>query len=223
MPTEREVSIGQFRAHVAALPKGRRIDEVVVHHTWSPTVEQYRGIETVRGVRRYHMEVRGWSDNGYHVMVGPDGKVFLCRPITVSGAHVLNRNAHTIGVCLIGDYDATDPTSVRGYPVLLDVLRALLDRYDLSPGNIRFHREFADKSCPGRKFSLARLRRDVSDVNTPTPEYDQWAAEGVQWAQRTGVMTGREGGFAGREPVTRQELAVALLRLWRLLTTEPGK
>jgi len=161
MPSETEVTIEKFRAHLESLPPARRIDEVVVHHTWRPTVAQYQGIRTVRAVRRYHMHVRGWSDNGYHVMVGPDGRIFLCRPIRRSGAHVAGRNAHTVGVCFIGDYDVSDPVEQPGYTHLCEVVSALLARYRLGLENIRFHREFAAKTCPGTKFSLRAFREDV--------------------------------------------------------------
>lgn len=161
MPTEREVTIEEFRAHLTSLPPTRRIDEVVIHHTWSPTAAQYRGIETVRGVRNYHMNVRGWSDNGYHVMIGPDGRVFLCRPLAGSGAHTNGRNAHTIGVSFIANFDSEDPTSYVGMEVGYQVVAALLRRYQLVPGNIRFHREFAPKTCPGLKLGLTAFREEV--------------------------------------------------------------
>ncbi len=164
MPTEREVTMEQFRAHVDAREVRRRIDEVVVHHTWKPAAADYRGISTVRGVRRYHTGVRGWSDNGYHVMVGPDGAIFLCRPIERSGAHVAGRNAHTIGVSFVANFDRDEPEEYDGLASGHRVVAALLERFDLSTRDIRFHRQFAHKTCPGLKLSLAQFRRDVMEA-----------------------------------------------------------
>lgn len=164
MPTEREVTIEQFRQHLREITMGRSIDEVMIHHTWSPTAAQYRGIETVRGVRRYHMQVRGWSDNGYHVMIGPDGRLFLCRPFSRAGAHVAGRNAHSIGVAFIANFDREEPDAFGGMGTGLQVVAALLERFDLAPAAVRFHREFAPKTCPGRKLSLAEFRRRVVEV-----------------------------------------------------------
>ena len=164
MATEREVTIEQFRQELRVATIGRRVDEVVIHHTWSPTAAQYRGIETVRGVRRYHMEVRGWSDNGYHVMIGPDGRVFLCRPLSRVGAHVSGRNAHTVGVSFIANFDSEEPHQHGGMTAGLQGVAALLERFQLKPDNIRFHREFAPKTCPGLKLSLASFRREVVEV-----------------------------------------------------------
>lgn len=162
MATEREVTIEQFRAHLAAVEVGRRIDEVVVHHTWSPAAGDYRGIATVQGVRRYHTDVRGWSDNGYHVMIGSDGAIFLCRPMGRQGAHVAGRNAHTIGVSFIANFDRDDPSRYGGLSAGHGVVAALLERFGLSAEAIRFHREFANKTCPGLKLGLAQFRRDVA-------------------------------------------------------------
>ncbi len=162
MATERQVSMAQFRAHLDAIEVTREINEVVVHHTWSPAAGDYRGIATVRGVRRYHMQVRGWSDNGYHVMIGPDGAIFLCRPIERSGAHVSGRNAHTVGVSFIANFDRDEPGQYHGMQTGLEVIAALLERFKLSPVNIRFHREFASKTCPGLKLGLAKFRQDVA-------------------------------------------------------------
>ncbi|MGD9497891.1 MAG: peptidoglycan recognition family protein, partial [Armatimonadota bacterium] len=142
----------------------RRIDEVVIHHTWRPTAAQYRGIETVRAVRRYHVDVRGWSDNGYHVMIGPDGAIFLCRPLERAGAHVAGRNAHTVGVAYIANFDSDEPASCRGLRAGYEVVAALLDRFGLPTRAIRFHREFAPKTCPGLKLGLAAFRQAVAEV-----------------------------------------------------------
>ena len=161
MPIEREVTIEEFRAHINALPPTRRIDEVFVHHTWRPTAADYRGIATVAAVRRYHMETNGWRDNGYHVMFGPDGKIFLCRPIPDVGAHAAPRNSHSIGVSFIANFDSDDPTEYEGMESGYRAVAALLQRYQLEPENIRFHREVAPKTCPGMKLGLAGFRSEV--------------------------------------------------------------
>jgi hypothetical protein len=156
--------MAQFRSHLNEIEVRRGIDEVVVHHTWSPDAGGYRGIATVRGVRRYHMGVRGWSDNGYHVMIGPHGAIFLCRPMERSGAHVAGRNTHTIGVSFIANFDHDEPEEYAGLATGHQVVAALLERFDLTSRDIRFHREFAPKTCPGLKLSLAQFRRDVTEA-----------------------------------------------------------
>lgn len=166
MATERLVTLEQFRTQIEQQQVSRQINEIVVHHTWKPSAADYRGIDTVRGVRRYHVGVRGWSDNGYHVMIGPDGSIFLCRPIARAGAHVAGRNGHTIGVSFVANFDHENPASYRGLRAGQQAIGALLARFNLGLNAIRFHREFAPKTCPGMKLGLAQFRREVGEVQS---------------------------------------------------------
>ena len=164
MPTERQRTVDQACREIAGLYIDRRIDEIIVHHTWKPRAEDYRGIETVRGVRRYHMQQRGWSDNGYHIMVGPQGQIFFCRPFARSGGHTLGHNAHSIGISYIADFDAQDPNTYAGLQAGQRVVAVLLQRFNLDTGALHFHREFANKSCPGSKMDRTDYRQAVNKL-----------------------------------------------------------
>ena len=130
----------------------RRIDEIVIHHTWRPTAKQYKGLNTWQSIKNYHVFQNGWSDIGYHFGVGPDGSFWALRPFERSGAHVLNRNANTIGVCMLGDYDQEDPRQIVADTIrLTDIIR---QRFNLNRDRIRFHREFQNKTCPGVKVDI---------------------------------------------------------------------
>lgn len=99
---------------------------IVVHHTYQPTAADYlsHGRDQdralmVRRIQRYHQIDRGWSDIGYHFLIGPDGVVYEGRPIDAVGSHCGGEppagvrrvfgNTGSIGVCLIGNYDAEIP------------------------------------------------------------------------------------------------------------------
>lgn len=143
----------------------RGIQEVVLHHFWSPSLAQYKGLSTWEGVRRYHMQERGWTDIGYHFGADAQGRYWIGRDYRKSGAHVLNRNAHTLGVAMPGNFDVEDPTVSLAHAARL--VRVLCDRFSLRPANVRFHREFADKSCPGTRCNLDKFRRQV---------FEEWPA-----------------------------------------------
>lgn len=142
-------------------PVGRRINEIIVHHTWKPTTEEYTGVATVRSIQRYHIDGRRWRDIGYHMLVGPDGQIFNGRRMDWSGAHTAGRNAHSVGVCFIGNYDESIPQKQPGYDNLVRVLAALVNRFKLTVNDINFHRDYAPKSCPGLNFNKGKLREDV--------------------------------------------------------------
>ncbi len=131
MPGERQVSLEECSEHIRQVPVERRISEVVVHHTWRPTAADYHGLTTVRGVRRYHMQQRGWSDNGYHIMIGPSGDIFLCRPMSRAGAHCRGHNQHSIGLAYIANFDSESPADYPAVAVGQQVVAALLERFEL--------------------------------------------------------------------------------------------
>lgn len=56
-------------------------------------------------IRRWHL-AKGWSDIGYHYVIKRDGTVEIGRPIDQVGAHVRGHNTGSIGICLIGGYNA---------------------------------------------------------------------------------------------------------------------
>jgi len=159
MPKERLATIEDVKRE--AFQTRRRITEIILHHTWRPRAEDYRGIETVRAVRRYHMQQRGWSDNGYHIMIGPSGDIFLCRPMNRSGAHCRGHNARSIGLAYIADFDEQDPATYEGLEMGQRVVALLLKRFGLDAEDVYFHRDFADKSCPGARVDRAQYRETV--------------------------------------------------------------
>lgn len=57
----------------------------------------------VRSIQNYHMDHNGWADIAYHAIVGMSGTVYQGRPIQVVGAHCLNYNTPSLGVCFLTD------------------------------------------------------------------------------------------------------------------------
>ena len=165
MPSERLVSFAEFEQYLSNLRMPREIEEVIVHHTEEPTAAQYRGVATIQGVRRYHMEVRGWSDNGYHIMIGPNADIWLCRPLERSGGHTLGHNAHSVGLSHVANFDTEDPRGYGGMVTGQRVVAAVLKRFGLGVEVVHFHREFADKTCPGMKLDLTTYRKGVEQVS----------------------------------------------------------
>ena len=178
MATETEVSLAGLAAHLKGLSFSRVVTWLVDHHTWSPAVANYCGISTVRGIRNYHMNVRGWSDNGYHITVGPDGKVFLCRPMRRSGGHCIARNADSIGVSIIGNYDAGRDTfwGSAGHKAYVSVLALLAARFRIDPATrMGPHARWDPKTCPGTSITQqwGRLVQEVraamvNEISSPS-------------------------------------------------------
>ncbi|VEN36681.1 unnamed protein product [Callosobruchus maculatus] len=87
---------------------------IVVHHSASPICTSEDACKrSIRGVQRYHMENRGWEDIGYNFMIGGDGNIYEGRGWGVHGAHDPRHNANSLGVCLFGNFEETEPLDVQ--------------------------------------------------------------------------------------------------------------
>ena len=106
------------------------IRQIILHHTYRPTTEQYRGLATIQGIWQYHTKTCGWSDIGYHLLVGPEGAIWLGRPIDREGAHAKGQNGDSIGISMIGDFD-DEKLGEKQRLATTAALRALLERYEL--------------------------------------------------------------------------------------------
>ena len=141
---------------------------IVLHHSWIPNQSQYKGATSIRGIQNYHMdgEATGWSDIGYHFLIGPDGLIFQGRPETVVGAHA-SPNTNAVGICIIGDYDPNkDQLNDKIETSLLNLLSWLSSKYGIDPREQYFgHRDYSPKSCPGDTVyeRLPQYRKIVLD------------------------------------------------------------
>jgi len=107
----------------------------------------------VTEIRRWHVVDRGWSDIGYHWVVGRDGDVAPGRSETVIGAGVEGHNRGVIHICLIGGHgsSSTDPFS-QNFTAEQDhaARRLIADIAARTPiDRISGHNEWASKACPG--------------------------------------------------------------------------
>lgn len=139
-------SIFPASTSAANLKKSKRsINMIIVHCT--ATIE---GIDySVAEVRKWHLK-RGFSDIGYHYLVGLDGRVHEGRNVNISGAHTAGYNAHSIGVCYVGGLDKDGKAKDTRTPAQKAALKRLLtDLKKIYPhASIHGHREFANKACP---------------------------------------------------------------------------
>ena len=76
----------------------RKIEKIIIH--CSATVE---GVNvSTSTIKRWHVQGRGWSDIGYHYVIGLDGAIDYGRPISRQGSHTKGENSDSIGICYIG-------------------------------------------------------------------------------------------------------------------------
>jgi hypothetical protein len=191
------VTRAQWGANEALRKPGQEYDtsvlKLIVHHTGTPnSVTDYAGL--CRGILAN--ETSGeYIDIAYNWLIDPVGRIYEGRwaqnypagaPHTgeslganVRGAHAIYNNARTIGVALMGTYDAIDPP-----PAMVNALVTLLTwkcaRWGINPlargpylatngvveniYNICGHRDTSPTDCPGQRVEpmLPAIRLKVA-------------------------------------------------------------
>ena len=124
----------------------RTIDKLIIHCSATP---EGRAV-TVEEIDSWHKE-RGFDCIGYHYIIYLDGSIHLGRSIEKAGAHCVNHNKNSIGVCYIGglEKDCKTPKDTRT-DAQRKAMRNLISELKAQYPNasIHGHHEFANKACP---------------------------------------------------------------------------
>lgn len=142
METTRKFEAAELRR----LAGERKIKEIIVHCSATPESRDVRAAD----IRRWHVRDRGFSDIGYHFVVGIDGRVETGRPLHRSGAHCLGRNRHSVGVCYVGGLNRHFKSTDTRTPQQHDALKLLIGtlKQAFPQAEVYGHRDFARKDCP---------------------------------------------------------------------------
>ena len=98
---------------------------------------------------------------GYHYVVEADPvRVRLGRGIDRVGAHCKGHNSHSIGVCMIGSYEAEERPSPDQWAAAVGLCADLLRQFP--EAKLYGHKELSPTLCPG--FDPAVFRLDVFDL-----------------------------------------------------------
>jgi hypothetical protein len=137
---------------------------IVIHHSGSDA----------GGAKRFDAwhKLRGWEGLGYDFVIGNgsdtrDGQVEVGFRWTRQehGAHCRTPddyyNQHGIGICLVGNFDLTSPSSAQ-MTSLLRLCRFLCRRFHIPPDHIYTHGGITGKTdCPGKNFDVEDVRERV--------------------------------------------------------------
>jgi hypothetical protein len=159
---------------------------IVVHHTDNqnpPSDPSQRTIEGsirfAQGIQKLHMNENGWSDSGHNflnttggfILEGRHGSLDAVKAgFCVQSAHALqdlgklSDGNKSPGIENEGNF-MTFQMGQKQWDSLVELCASLCDSCNISPANIRGHREFSDTDCPGDWLfeQLPRLRNEVAD------------------------------------------------------------
>ena len=144
----------------------RKIEWLVIHCSASP-----RDTTTLEDIDRWH-RAQGWDGCGYHRVIQGDGTVRQGRHDQKVGSHAQGFNAHSLGICLTGNFDKDVLQEEDDqFKALVQVCAVLCKRHGIPPERIIGHRDTykllrkkVAKSCPGNTAYalLPRLRELVA-------------------------------------------------------------
>lgn len=169
-------------------------DTIVVHHAAAPRST------TVEQIRDWHTG-KSWRDIGYHWLITQPGEVaslHMGRKHDLDdewepweyGAHAKGHNSHSIGICLVGNYDEEEVP-----PETLEVLHgwlvALCLRWGLTSEAIRSHGELtgAATACPGRFVDMGEVRARVRHALDGSPPVYRCRTCGARWRKFGGMVS----------------------------------
>ena len=129
----------------------RNISEIIIHCSASEFGD-------AKAIDVWHRQ-RGWRMIGYHYVIlngyrmahtdyspEDDGVIESGRTEEDIGAHCLNHNSHSIGICLIGNHLFTQKQLFESLP---ELVFSLIRKYNLSINSVYGHYEFnSNKTCP---------------------------------------------------------------------------
>lgn len=129
---------------------------VIVHHSAGST-----GSAAV--FHRQH-QAQGWSSIGYHFVILPTGVVERGRPENTVGAHAQGSNSDSLGVVLVGNFEATKPTPAQINSLAWLLKEHIFKKYGELP--VVGHRDVMATACPGKNFPWDELRRRLKVTET---------------------------------------------------------
>lgn len=122
-----------------------------VHYSAGGSPSDHRNCAaTVRGIQRFHMDVKGWNDIAYSWLGCPHGYLFRGRGLWVrTAANGTNRaNDHYHAYCFLGSDTARQDVTPAAKNALLHLL-VWLNRQIPGPMYVCPHSAFTSTSCPG--------------------------------------------------------------------------
>lgn len=153
---------------------------IIVHHTGGTDLNPLcdTSNQTFDVVDEYHRKKWNFRSSlgyylGYHYYIDKSGKLTQARLDDDEGAHTIGMNLDSIGICLAGNFDLTEPTLPQ-IETLKTFIRRKMSQYDISIENVVPHRHFANKTCYGRnlKDNWVKTLLNVPITQQCAPERD---------------------------------------------------
>ena len=198
-----------------------------IHHTWEPSHDNFTGTNHIylqENMKHYHVNVRNFSDIAQHVTLTQDGLWVTGRDFSKSPASIKGWNTGSFAVEMLGNFDiGNDVLENEQRESILVLIKYFITKY--GEESIKFHREGPGvaKTCPGTSLNKNELILEAKILEQIFKDVDdhRWSYKWIKAVKELGLMTGdSKGNFNPTFPLTREEAAVVLVRIYEKITGE---
>jgi N-acetyl-anhydromuramyl-L-alanine amidase AmpD len=134
-------------------------DKIILHHS----ATEDSGTVSWGAIRRFHVVECAWGAIGYHFgieLVGDYYEVLVGRLPYETGAHTQGQNSTSLGICFVGQFDDKPPPQAQ-WERGLWLCRYLISEFKIDHNEIHGHREYANKTCPGKMFDVELFKKQI--------------------------------------------------------------
>lgn len=115
--------------------------KLVIHHVGHLTRDV-----SAKEIHKWHTD-NGFGGIGYHFVIRKNGVIERGRGEDLIGAHCLNQNHDSIGICVVGDFNKQSEVPQAQLFSLKELVAMLCKKYPIK--NIYGHRDLRATTCPG--------------------------------------------------------------------------
>ena len=150
-----------------ALSNRSRTNYIILHHR--------AGDGDIKSIHNQHLN-QGYIGIGYHFYIRKDGSIYRGRPIQTVGAHCLNYNHNSVGICFEGNFEK-DNINEKQIKAGTELIEYLKNKYPSA--QVMGHRDLMATACPGKNFPLSdiksekALNKELTSANDITWELSQ--------------------------------------------------
>lgn len=145
---------------------------IIIHHR--------AGNGDVMSIHNTHLN-NGWSGIGYHYYVRKDGSIYTGRPEYASGAHTVDYNSQSIGVCFEGNFE-NEKMKEKQLESGRELIAYLKSKYPNA--KVKKHGDFNNTACPGKNFPFDDITKAKKECKT--------VAEVVNALFQRGIITEKD-------------------------------
>lgn len=158
-----------------SLSKRKSTTRIILHHAAAESCD-------AATIHQWHLN-KGWSGIGYHFVVRKNGSIERGRPEDTVGAHALNNNSDSIGICFEGNFE-TETMPEAQKEAGKELVAYLKQKYGIS--TVQKHKDVASTACPGKNFPFD----EIVNGQASAPAQPAAPATGVNYRVRVNTPSG---------------------------------